>query len=196
MAAARSPAAMTRATALIRRFAVDERATATMEFVIMFPVVLTLFIASFETGMILSRQVLLERSLDEAVRLLRLVRTITDPETGAPRPLTANDIQAAICDNTPAIPDCGNVLVVELTVIDQQAYTLPDADVVCVNREDVDVQPANAFVQGVSNDLLLIRTCAIIDRILPFSGFGLNLVRDDTGGLHMVASSVFVNEPQ
>ena len=39
-----------------------------MEFVILFPVVITLFIAAFETGMILSRQVLLERSLDEAVR--------------------------------------------------------------------------------------------------------------------------------
>ena len=31
--------------------------------------------------------------------------------------------------------------------------------------------------------------------LLPFSGFGLNLTRDDTGGLHMVSTSILVNEP-
>lgn len=181
---------------LITRFARDERATATMEFVIMFPVVITLFIAVFENGVILTRQVLLERSLDEAVRLLRLARTITDAETGQPRALTAADISEAICDNTGAIPDCDTVLVVDLRVIDTTTYALPAADVSCVDRRDLTIQPANEFRQGQNNDLVVIRVCAIVDRLLPFSGFGLNLVRDDTGGLHIVASSVFVNEPQ
>jgi Flp pilus assembly protein TadG len=180
----------------IRRFARDERATSTLEFVIMFPVVLTLFIAAFETGMILSRQVLLERSLDEAVRILRLVRTITDPVTGDPRPLTSADIQDAICDNTNSIPRCDEVLVVQLTRVNRQTYDIPTPDVVCVDRSDLTVQPNNTFQQGQDNELILIRTCAVVDRILPFSGFGLNLVRDDTGGIHIVASSVFVNEPQ
>lgn len=167
-----------------------------MEFVIMFPVVIALFIAAFETGMILSRQVLLERSLDEAVRTLRLVRTIVDPVTGVRRNLTDDDIQEAICNNTRSIPNCRAVLVVELTVIDNETYDIPAADVVCVNRNEINIKPANTFVPGRSNELMMIRTCAIVDRILPFSGFGLNLVRDDTGGIHMVASSIFVNEPQ
>ncbi|BDW86353.1 TadE/TadG family type IV pilus assembly protein [Roseicyclus marinus] len=187
---------MTGLCKLITRFARDERATATMEFVIMFPVVITLFIAVFENGVILTRQVLLERSLDEAVRLLRLARTITDAETGQPRALTAADISEAICDNTGAIPDCDTVLVVDLRVIDTTTYALPAADVSCVDRRDLTIQPANEFRQGQNNDLVVIRVCAIVDRLLPFSGFGLNLVRDDTGGLHIVASSVFVNEPQ
>lgn len=181
---------------LIRDFARDDRATATMEFVIMFPVVITLFIAVFESGMILTRQVLMERSLDEAVRLLRLVRAIEDPDTGEFRALTAADIEEAICNNTAAIPDCDTVLVVDLRVIDRSTYEIPMPDVSCVNRANLDVVPANQFRQGQDNDLVLIRACAVVDRILPFSGFGLNLVRDDTGGLHMVASSVFVNEPQ
>ncbi|WP_416914458.1 MAG: TadE/TadG family type IV pilus assembly protein [Roseicyclus sp.] len=187
---------MTGLCKLITRFARDERATATMEFVIMFPVVITLFIAVFENGVILTRQVLLERSLDEAVRLLRLARTITDAETGQPRALTAADISEAICDNTGAIPDCDTVLVVDLRVIDTTTYALPAADVSCIDRRDLTIQPANEFRQGQNNDLVVIRVCAIVDRLLPFSGFGLNLVRDDTGGLHIVASSVFVNEPQ
>lgn len=167
-------------------FARDDRATATMEFVIMFPVVITLFIAAFESGMILTRQVLMERSLDEAVRLLRLAQGLT---------LTANDIEDAICDNTGAIPNCDEVLVVDLRRIDRSTYEIPMPDVSCVNRNDMTLTLGNSFEQGQDNELILIRACAVVDRLLPFSGFGLNLVRDDTGGMHIVASSVFVNEP-
>ena len=148
---------MTGLCKLITRFARDERATATMEFVIMFPVVITLFIAVFENGVILTRQVLLERSLDEAVRLLRLARTITDAETGQPRALTAADISEAICDNTGAIPDCDTVLVVDLRVIDTTTYALPAADVSCVDRRDLTIQPANEFRQGQNNDLVVMQ---------------------------------------
>lgn len=179
----------------ITRFLRDDRATASLEFVIMFPVIITLFIAAFETGIILSRQVLLERSVDEAARLLRLSRQIVDPATGARRTPNANDIKQAICDNTDAIPDCENVLVVELTVIDRNTYAMPAAGMPCVNRDDPATQPALIFDQGTGNQLVLLRSCAVIDLMLPFSGFGVNLARDDTGGLHMVAASIFVNEP-
>ena len=184
-------------TGLVRhiiRYVKDDRATATMEFVIMFPVVILLFIAAFETGMILSRQVLLERSLDDAVRSLRLLRTTEDSD-GVKDPWTDDHIQDAICRNTRSIPNCHDVLVVELTVIDDDTYEIPAADAVCVDRNNSSVAPANTFDPGEDSDLMLIRTCAVVDRILPFSGFGLNLVRDDTGGIHMVASSVFMNEP-
>jgi hypothetical protein len=53
----------------------------------------------------------------------------------------------------------------------------------------------NTFNPGSDNQLMMVRACMIIDRMLPFSGFGLNLTRDDSGGLHMMAASVFVNEP-
>ena len=55
--------------------------------------------------------------------------------------------------------------------------------------------PPNQLDVGADNQMVLIRSCAVIDRLLPFSGFGLNLVRDETGGLHMVTASIFVNEP-
>jgi hypothetical protein len=171
---------------LIGTFIRDDRATATMEFVIMFPVVITLFIAVFESGMILTRQVLMERSLDEAVRLLRLAQGLT---------LTANDIEDAICRNTGSIQNCDETLVVDLRRIDRSTYEIPMPDVTCVNRNDLTLNLGNSFEQGQDNELILIRACAVIDRILPFSGFGLNLVRDDTGGMHIVAASVFVNEP-
>lgn len=171
---------------MIRDFARDDRATATMEFVIMFPVVITLFIGVFESGIILTRQVLLERSVDEAVRLLRLAQGLT---------LTNADIEQAICDNTRVIPNCDEVLVVDLRRIDDTTYDIPMPDVACVNRNDMTLELGNGSEFGSDNELILLRACAIVDRILPFSGFGLNLVRDDTGGVHMTAASVFVNEP-
>ncbi|MDA0186984.1 TadE/TadG family type IV pilus assembly protein [Roseicyclus sp.] len=181
--------------AILRHFIRDERATSTIEFLIMFPVILTLFVAVFETGVILSRQVLMERSLEEAARLLRLSREIVDPVTGQSRPPNADDIKTAICDNTRAIRNCDSVMVVELTVIDRMTYAMPGNGAVCVRRDDPSHVPFSVFDQGAGNQLVMIRACAVIDRILPFSGFGLNLARDDSGGLHMVAASVYVNEP-
>jgi len=170
----------------VATFVRDTHGASTMEFVIVFPVIMLLFVAVFETGTILTRQVLMERSLDNAVRMLRLAQNLT---------LQADDIEQAICDNTGAILDCEDVLTIDLQTIDRTTYAMPANDVLCVDRENLPVQPANTFEQGGDNDLVLIRACAVIDRILPLSGLGLNLTRDDTGGLHMVATSVFVNEP-
>lgn len=172
--------------ARIRRFAHDEGATATMEFVITFPLVMILFIAVVETGIILARYVLMERSLDEAVRVMRLAQGLT---------LTPDDVETEICNNTTAIPNCDEVLVVDVRVLQPSVFEIPEENVLCVDRNDITIRPANSFVQGEDHELVIIRVCAIVDRVLPFSGYGLNLTRDDTGGLHMVATSVLVNEP-
>ena len=179
----------------IRNFIKDEGATVTLEFVILFPVIIMVFVATFETGMILSRQVLLERSVDEAARLLRLSRVIVDPATGVRRTPHAADIKSAICDNTNAIANCEAVLIVELTVIDRATYAMPAQTAPCVARDDPSTIPLSQFDQGMGNQLVLLRSCAVVDRILPISGFGLNLARDNTGGLHIVTASIFVNEP-
>ncbi len=170
----------------IRQFLLGERATATIEFVITFPIIMMLFIAVFETSMIMTRQVMLERTLDQAVRILRLANGLT---------VNAQDIRTAICDNTSLLPDCDTLLTIELREIDRATYAMPGNDEICIERADATVTVNNAFDPGRDNQLMLVRTCMIIDRILPFSGFGLNLTRDDSGGLHMMASSVFVNEP-
>jgi hypothetical protein len=169
-----------------RAFAVDERATATMEFVIVFPIAMLLFIAVAETGMILTRQVLMERSLDEAVRVMRLAQNLT---------LTPDAIEDEICANTSAIPNCETVLIVDVQVLEPYEFEVPEEDPLCVDRNDMEIRPANTFEQGTDNEMVLIRICAVVDRLIPFSGYGLNLTRDESGGMHMVATSVFINEP-
>ena len=171
----------------LRAFWKDEAATATLEFVIVFPLLMIVFIASFETALILTRQVMLERTLDMSVRVLRLAQgVITDADT----------VRDTMCANTSLLPDCETLLTIDLQVIDRTSYDMPSNDEVCAGRgEDIIIAPDNEFEVGGDNEFLLIRTCLVVDRILPFSGFGLNLTRDDSGGLHMMASTIFVNEP-
>lgn len=172
--------------AQIKRFARAEDATATMEFVICFPVIMILFIAAFETSMIMTRQVMLERTLDQTVRVLRLANGVT---------VDANDIRNGICANTSLLPNCGELLTIDLRRVDRQTYAVPSNQDLCIERADVTATLNNQFTVGEDNDLMLVRACMIIDRILPLSGWGLNLTRDDSGGLHMMASNIFVNEP-
>lgn len=174
-----------------KSFMKDEAATSTLEFIIVLPVIITIFVAVFETGYIMSRQALMERALHETVRVMRLA-------TGFGLELQVSDIEETICLNTSAIQNCDEVLVVDVSVINTVTYDVSEPGISCVERQpnSIIIRPDdNDFRQGNSNDLLLIRACAVLDLILPFSGFGLNLVRDDSGGLHMVAASIFVNEP-
>jgi Flp pilus assembly protein TadG len=170
----------------IRHFARSDDATATMEFVITFPIIMMLFIAVFETSMIMTRQVMMERMLDQAVRILRLANGLT---------VTPADIRTAICDNTDLLPDCETLLTIDLREVPRSTYAVPSDQDMCIERADATATVNNAFSTGADNELMMVRACMIIDRILPFSGFGLNLTRDDSGGLHMMAASVFVNEP-
>lgn len=170
----------------ISRFLRKEDANATVEFVIVFPIILLIFIAAFETSMLLTRQVMLEKALDSAVRHLRLTSGLS---------VTHDAIRTNICENALLIPNCEASLLLDLRVIDQESYLLPDYHVLCVDRSGT-VNPANTFNPGADNQLMLVRACAAVDRILPISGLGLDLTHDDTGAIHMTAATIFVNEPQ
>lgn len=172
----------------LREFRDDESATATMELVIVFPLLMVLFMASFESAMILTRQIMLERVLDMSVRVLRLTQgTNTD----------ADAIRNTMCANTTILPNCQELLTIDLQLIDRDSYEMPANNQICAGRgNDIVVAPDNDFTVGEDNDFMLIRTCLVVDPILPLlSGFGLNLARDDSGGMHMIATTIFVNEP-
>lgn len=171
----------------IREFWKDESATATLEFVIVFPLLMIVFIAAFETALILTRQIMLERTLDMTTRVLRLAQgVITDADT----------VRDTMCANTNLLPNCDTLLTIDLIVIDDTLYEMPSNAQICADRgSGIVIAPANNEDFGGDNEFLLIRTCLIVERILPFSGFGLNLTRDDNGDMYMMASTIFVNEP-
>ncbi|PZQ99144.1 MAG: pilus assembly protein TadE [Cereibacter sphaeroides] len=187
---------MIRATGFLRRladrFAQREDGTATVEFVIMMPLFLAIFLASFESGLLMTRNVLLERSLDMVVRDLRLGNFV-DAE-GNPVDPSHDMLKDAVCARTVLFQDCGTSMRLELTRVSTNNWELPSAAAPCADRDEPINLPDPLDV-GVENELMLIRACAIFDPIFPTTGIGLRIPKDDSGGYMLTARSAFVNEP-
>lgn len=174
----------------LRRAFRREDGSASLEFVILFPMFVTILISSVETGVILTRQVMLERALDITVRDMRLGRAVPSGEA-----LSREDIRDLICAYSPMVSDCRANLMIELRPVDINAVAALTGPITCVERGE-DVQPATQFQTGIENELMLVRGCALVDPMFPTAGFALNLPRDATGAFALVAQSVFVNEPR
>ena len=89
-----------------RRLWRDESGTATLEFTIIVPALIAIFLASFESGFFMIRRVALERGLDIMVRDLRL-GLIADTRMAS--------LKHEICRHTILFTDCASVLRIELT---------------------------------------------------------------------------------
>lgn len=163
----------------------DEGGTATVEFVIVFPFFLGLLLSSFELSMITMRETMLERALDLTVREIRL-------ETGtAPQ---HDEIKARVCERAPVIPDCIRNLRLEMIQIDPRNWTMPTAEFDCTDQSQ-EVQPVRNFVNGMDNDLMLLRACAKFEPVFPGAGLGKTLSKDAAGMAALIATSAFVQEP-
>lgn len=170
---------------LLNRFFRREDGTATIEFVIVFPLVMIVFMSVFEASVLTTRYTMMERALDLTVRSLRLT-TGTAP--------THAQVRDRICEYTNMIPDCANSLIVELTPIQRPAFNLPTTNTPCVDRAATS-PPLVTLTHGVANQLMLIRACAVVDPMFPLTGLGLSLTKDATGGLQMIVNSAYVGEP-
>lgn len=166
-----------------RRLAGQEDGTATIEFVLFVPVFLTVFMSAFESGLLMTRQAMLERAMDVSIRDLRL----------GWRP-THDELKARICAVATVFPNCLNAVMLELRPVDTTTWSPLNTNVTCVER-NAPVQPLTTFVQGVPNEMMLVRACAVFDPIFPLTGMGLHLPLDVSGGYQLAASSAFVNEP-
>lgn len=171
-------------------FGRDERGSATIEFVIVVPVFLVLFLSTFELGMLMSRHVMLDRGLDMAVRQVRL------GQINPPNPADLHEeIKSAICDAaTPIIPNCMTQLKLEMRPLNPRSFVNIPADADCIDRED-DSIPNRTFTAGISNQLMILRACALFDPYFPTTGLGASLPRRSGGAYALVSVSSFVIEP-
>jgi hypothetical protein len=164
-----------------------ERGQATIEFVILFPVFMGLFLMSFEASLLLTRQLMLERALDVVMRDVRLSTGTTWRQ---------DQLRADVCDNATVLPDCNANLVIEMTRIDTANYVIPSTNAPCIERTETaqafDID--NLLTQGAPNELMLVRACYVIDPVFPGHGLGLEIV-ERAGEIQLVAASAFVQEP-
>ena len=168
-----------------RRFARQDRGASTIEFVIWFPFFFVLVCSSIESGLMMTRHVMLERGLDITVRALRLgLWTAPDHD----------DLKRAICESALIIPECQESLSVELVPVSTATWALPTGAVTCTDRSE-EIQPVTQLIPGISNEMMLIRVCSKFSPFFPITGLGMNMPRDGAGNYALVSASAFVNEP-
>lgn len=163
-----------------------EAGTATTEFVIIFPLFIAILLTAVETGIHMSRNVMLERAVDLTVRDLRL---------GSWEQPTPADLRQRICERASIIRSCEETLLLELHQVDASTWDGLTLGVSCMNRE-TDFFPVTEFRPGTTNDLMLLRACVIADPIMPVNSLMLTMPRDPSGGYRVAAVSAFVNEPR
>jgi hypothetical protein len=176
-------------------FLSDESGTATIEFVLTFPIVVIIFCASFESSLFMLRTVSLERSVDIVVRDLRL---------GALGSISHWDLKREICDTGILLgnkSDCQKALQIELQPISTVNFAMPAAPVVCRDRNvpiNAAVVPAaDQYALGDGNQIMLMRVCLQADPMFPTTVFGVQMNRTGPdGGYSIVTTSTFVNEPR
>lgn len=173
--------------AWLRRFGKDEEGQIAVEFVILVPLVFTIFLTAIELGIYSKRQMWLDRGLDIAVREVRL-NTSAIPSHDA--------LKQTICVHSGFIPDCLNSLKLEMVRVDPRAFTAPDPVADCVDLSlPLASQDAPNYQSGSEHDLMIVRACVRFNPIFPTTGLGFQFAKDNNRQAVMTAMSAFVQEP-
>ncbi|OWU83261.1 hypothetical protein ATO6_19150 [Oceanicola sp. 22II-s10i] len=171
----------------LRRFARDTRgAVAIVEFAIMFPIFLTIFLSGVEMGMMTVRQTMMEHALDRSVRDLRI---------GLQEEVTHDTLRDRICGYAGLLPDCKNNLRLELRSSDMRAVATTLGDTPdCIDHSE-DVNPVIAFNPGKRSEMMVMRACFVFSPVFPNIGFGFSAQKNGAGDIALYATTAFVNEP-
>jgi TadE-like protein len=169
----------------LRQAVARDDGNATIEFVILFPAIMTIFLSAFEVSVYLTRSVLLDRAVDVNVRALRL---------GQLEPATVDELKRRVCEDALILHDCMNSMMIELTRVPTDSWTLPQSNITCVARGE-EIQPVVGFNLGTVNDVMVVRACAVQDPFFGTTPLVMDLPLDMSGGVQLIAASTFVNEP-
>ena len=172
------------------RWSASEEGSATVEFVLLFPVFILVMVNAIEASVLMTRSVLLDRGLDLAVRDLRL-------ETDDPPGFAA--FKDRVCERAALITGCREGLQIEMRRVSTQDWALMDPEVRCLDRaEEIDplVEDDPALYElGMENELMMVRACLVVNPIVPNLGLGAILPVDGSGGYGLISVSAFVQEP-
>lgn len=172
----------------LSRFRSEESGgTYTLEFAIMFPLVLATFAFGVELTTHANRQFQLDHGLEVTTRAVRL-------NTGTP--ISHDQLKSAICEFSGGLTDCTENLRLEMTSVNPRNFaglpSTPDCTEVPLPAAAV-----RGWSLGQQHDLMLLRACYKYKPVFV-GGFGLGaLLGSDAGGRGtMVSMSAFVQEPR
>jgi hypothetical protein len=97
--------------------------------------------------------------------------------------------------------ECQRALQIELRPINTADFDMPDIPVVCRDRTqpiDPAVVPSpDAYALGDGNQVMLMRVCLQVDPMFATTKFGARMnTPGPDGGVSIVATTTFVNEPR
>ena len=177
---------MTRALKTVwRRFRRSQAGSATVEFAIVFPAVITVLLSGIELGLVSLQHAMLERAVDITVREIRL-GTGSAPQH--------DQIKQMICDNAMFIRNCDQNLRLEMRPVDIHNFATLDATADCTDSAEP-TKPVKEFTPGQQNQLMLLRACLRFDPVFPDAVLGSALDKDASGQSAIVSMTAFVQEP-
>ncbi len=171
--------------AAFNRYLSNEEGSATIEFAIIFPLIMFLFMGIAEVGYVTARSVLLERGLDMAARDLRL---------GVDANTTHDSVREDVCRYAGMLVNCSTDLFLEFETLNINS-SYPRNAATCRDRATDVISPTNTFKPGQQSEIMFIRACMVVDPLFPGIGYGLELPKDQTGGYQLVSYTAIMNEP-
>lgn len=175
---------LSKISSTLSEFRSESSGAATVEFVLILPMLLWLVFSTFEIGWLNTRKMMLTRGVNLTIRDLRLGRIESPTHAG---------LKALICERSLILEDCVNSIHIELIPLTLSSG-VPRTQQVCVDRTGT-IEPVESFTSGDLGSIMFIRACVIIDPMLPGTGIGAQLDLDPTGGYAISASSAFKREP-
>lgn len=180
--------------AFLLRWVRGRGGNATVEFVVLFPMMFTLICVMLDMSLMMSRYVLVERAVDQVVRELRL---------GQMPQITAANVRLALqnrlCADLEIVSTCSTSTTVELTPISRTTFALPATGLPCVQKSSGGqyLVPVTQFVPGQMNELMLLRVCVKVRTMSSASVLSLPatvVAKDGTYAISIAA--FFVVEPK
>lgn len=170
----------------IRAFRRQNDGVVTVEFVILFPLMLIFAFASIDLAMVTYQHSLFERAVDETVRELRL---------STAKPQTHDEMRDRICTLAGFIDDCPGSVALQLVPVDPFNWTdIPEATT-CTDTDEA-ILPRATFENGQSNELMFVSACLRTKPLFPHLYLGRDLVGDSGDGRYsLFSTSAFVQEP-
>lgn len=181
------PSRLTRAW---RRLMGREDGNATIEFAILFPGFMLIFMSTFEIGMLMTRYMMFDRALDISVREMRLSEN---------RAFSQLQVKQLLCAQTVILSEhCLEDVTIELVRLTDQdgaIWEFPANDAQCRDYAQ-NVVPLTRFDSPTDdNEVVFVRACMSIEPFFPTAALGEYLTRDTSGRLNMIAMSAFSVEP-
>lgn len=169
----------------LKRHADDQDGNATVEFVLIFPMIMYLIMGAYEIGYYTVSASMLDRGLELAVRDVRL---------GNMTSVTLANMKSATCEYARYVRNCEDNIHIALEPVDAWNFEEPDYIAACIDRS-TDVSPSTTFSDGGENELMLVRACVNVDPIFPTTWIGASMERTEGSGYAIISTAGFVNEP-